>query len=321
MMDVTDRHCRFFLRQLSPAVVLYTEMVTARAILHGDRERLLGHDPAEQPVVLQLGGHDPAELAAAARIGAEFGYDEINLNVGCPSDRVRDGRFGACLMLEPAVVADAVAAMRAVVAVPVTVKCRIGVDEQQGFEFIAPFVARVAAAGCQRFIVHARTAMLGGLSPHENRTIPPLRYDMVRALKRAFPQLQIELNGGLTNLEDIGAELDHVDGVMLGRKIADDPWFLTRLHQRFIDPGYQPPDRATVVRRMHDYAGGVTDRGGRVHHVTRPMLGLFHGERGGRAWRRFLAERVARPGVTPGLLLDSLAVFAQLAQSTERTTQ
>ena len=310
MMDVTDRHCRFFLRQLSPSALLYTEMVTAQAILRGDRERLLAFDPAEHPVALQLGGHDPGELAAAARIGANFGYDEINLNVGCPSDRVQSGRFGACLMLEPQVVADAVAAMRAAVNVPVTVKSRIGVDDQEGFDFLMGFVEPVAAAGCSTFVVHARKAILSGLSPRENRMIPPLRYEVVHALKRARPDLTIVTNGGITTMEAVVAEMAEVDGVMLGRKIVDDPFFLAGLHARFVDPAWQAPERAAVVTRMHDYAADVVAAGGRVHHVTRAMLGLYRGERAARSWRRFLSERVCRPDATPALLLDSLRAVA-----------
>ena len=306
MMDVTDRHCRFFLRQLSPAALLYTEMVTAQAILRGDRQRLLAFDPVEHPVALQLGGHDPQELAEAARIGAAFGYDQINLNVGCPSDRVKAGRFGACLMLEPQVVAEAVAAMRAAVDIPVTVKSRIGVDDQEGYEFLAAFVERVAAAGCTTFIVHARKALLSGLSPKENRTIPPLRYDVVHALKRAMPELTVILNGGIATLDAVAEALGQVDGVMLGRKISEDPYFLASLHRCFVDPAWDPPDRASVVQHMHEYAVRVVETGSRVHHVTRAMLGLYRGEPAGRSWRRFLSERVCRPDATPGLLLDSL---------------
>jgi len=305
MMDVTDRHCRYFLRLLAPGVRLYTEMITTQAILRGDRARLLAFDPAEHPVAIQLGGHDAAELALAARAAADAGYDEVNLNVGCPSDRVRDGRFGACLMGEPGLVADGVAAMCAAVRVPVTVKCRIGIDEQDSYGFLAGFVERVAAAGCRTFIVHARKAILAGLSPHENRTVPPLRYDVVHRLKADFPALTVILNGGITTLEAVAAQLPHVDGVMIGRKAAEDPYFLVALQERFLG-GYGPagaPAREAVVAAMQAYA---EREGVRIHHVTRHMLGLYHGRPGARRWRRFISERACLPGATPGLLARSL---------------
>ena len=256
MMDVTDRHCRYFLRLLAPQLRLYSEMVTARAVLHGDRAHLLGFDAAEHPIAVQLAGHQPAELAEAAKIAVEFGYDEVNLNVGCPSDRVQTGRFGACLMVDPDLVAQCVAAMQAAVEVPVTVKTRIGVDDHDSYEFLADFVATVAAAGCGTFIVHARKAILQGLSPRQNRTIPPLRYDVVHRLKADFPRLRLVINGGLTTLDDIAEQLGRVDGVMLGRKAAEDPYFLAQVQARFFgtaaaDPG---PRRAAVVRSMYEYA-------------------------------------------------------------------
>lgn len=308
MMDVTDRHCRFFLRLLAPGVRLYTEMITAQAILRGDRARLLAFDPAEHPVALQLGGHEPRELAEAARAGAAAGYDEVNLNVGCPSDRVRDGRFGACLMAEPGLVADCVAAMAEAAAVPVTVKTRIGIDDRDDYGFLAGFVARVAAAGCGTFIVHARKAILAGLSPHENRTIPPLRHEVVHRLKAEFPALTVIVNGGITTLDGIAEQLTRVDGVMLGRKAAEDPYFLTQVQERFLG-GAGPagaPDRAEVVRRMQAYAEREAARGVRLHHVTRHMLGLYHGRPGARRWRRFMSERAGRPDATPELLERSL---------------
>lgn len=309
MMDVTDRHCRYFLRQISPHVRLYTEMVTAQAVLHGDRERLLGFDPAEHPLALQLGGHDPLQLAAAARIAAARGYDEINLNVGCPSDRVRDGRFGACLMLEAEQVARCVGAMAEAVAVPVTVKTRIGVDDHDSYEFLAAFVDRVARAGCGTFIVHARKAILQGLSPRENREVPPLQPERVHRLKREFPALRIIINGGIDSIERIDAELALLDGVMLGRKVAGDPCFLAAVEARFLAGTDERPalDRGHVVRRMCDYAQRQADSGVRLHHVTRHMLGLYHGQPGARGWRRFLCEQAGRPGAQPQLLLDSLA--------------
>lgn len=311
MLDVTDRHCRYFLRQLAPRVGLYTEMVTARAVLHGDRRRLLSFNNRERPLALQLAGHEPLELAEAARIAAGCGYDEINLNVGCPSARVHAGRFGACLMTDPDLVARGVAAMRAAVTLPVTVKTRIGVDEHDGYDFLAAFVARVASAGCSRFIVHARKAYLQGLSPAENRSIPPLRYDVVYRLKQDRPDLHVTINGGISCLEDIAGHLARVDGVMLGRKAIEDPCFLARVEQVFLraQPGAGEPDRAAVVRAMYEYARVVLPTGVRLSQVTRPMLGLYHGMPGARSWRRFLAERACRGDARPRLLLESLAVF------------
>jgi tRNA-dihydrouridine synthase A len=308
MMQVTDRHCRYFLRQLAPDVRLYTEMITAQAVLRGDREQLLGFDPAEHPVAVQLGGNDPALLAAAARIAADYGYDEINLNVGCPSDRVRDGRFGACLMYEPDLVAACVAAMRDAAGVPVTVKTRLGVDDHDGYEFLAAFVRRVAAAGCRTFVVHARKAILAGLSPRENREVPPLRYEVVYRLKRDFPELEVIVNGGIGTLEAIADHLRAVDGVMLGRKVADDPYFLAAVQVAFLG-GTPTPTREVVVRCMYDYARRA---GVRVHHVTRHMLGLYRGMPGARGWRRFLAERACRHDAAPELLVESLAALGTL---------
>lgn len=309
MLDVTDRHCRYFLRQIAPGLHLYTEMISAAAVVHGDRSRLLAFDPAEHPVAVQLAGNEPAQLAAASRIAADFGYDEINLNVGCPSDRVQDGRLGACLMAEPERVADCVAAMQAAVAVPVTVKTRIGIDDRDDFDFLAGFVAPVAQAGCGTFIVHARKAILQGLSPHQNRTVPPLRHDRVHRLKREFPQLRIVVNGGIASLDEIEAQLEAVDGVMLGRKAAEDPWFLASVQARFLDasPGPAATDRAAVVRAMHAYLQREQGRGVRPHQVTRHMLGLYRGLPGARGWRRFLAEQACRDGASPELLLWSLA--------------
>ncbi|MCC7330339.1 MAG: tRNA dihydrouridine(20/20a) synthase DusA [Gammaproteobacteria bacterium] len=310
MMDVTDRHCRYFLRQISPRVRLYTEMITAQAVLRGDQERLLGFDPAEHPVAIQLGGHDPVQLAAAARIAADRGYDEINLNVGCPSDRVRDGRFGACLMRDADLVARCVGAMAGAVTVPVTVKTRIGVDEHDSYEFLAAFVERVARAGCGTFIVHARKAILQGLSPRENREVPPLDPQRVHRLKREFPALTVITNGGIRSIEGIAAQLAAVDGVMLGRKAAEDPFFLAEVDARFLaGPDATPvADRADVVRRMCEYAARQARHGVRLHQVTRHMLGLYHGQRGARAWRRFLSERAGSPDATARLLLASLEV-------------
>jgi tRNA-dihydrouridine synthase A len=294
MMDWTDRHCRYFLRLLAPSALLYTEMVTAQAIRHGDRERLLGFDPFEQPVALQLGGSEPEVLAEAARVGADYGYDEINLNVGCPSDRVQSGRFGACLMAEPALVRDCVAAMRAVVEVPVTVKSRIGIDEHEDYGFLRDFVGTVAESGCSVFIVHARKAILGGLSPKENREIPPLRYEFVYRLKQEFPHLTVVLNGGVRDLESVRAHLEHVDGVMIGREAYHNPWFLAELEQALT--GVRPPKREEVMGRFMEYMAGQLERGVRLSAMTRHVLGLYLGQPGARSWRRQLAEGACRPG-------------------------
>ncbi len=303
MMDWTDRHCRVFHRQLTRHALLYTEMVTAEAILHGDRERLLGHDDADHPVALQLGGADPAKLADAARIGRDYGYDEVNLNVGCPSDRVQGGHFGACLMAEPAIVRDCVAAMRAAVDVPVTVKCRIGIDDQDSEADFAHFIDTVANAGCTRFIVHARKAWLQGLSPKQNREVPPLDYDRVYRLKAARPDLTIIINGGITTLKEAHAHLEHVDGVMLGRAAYQKPWLLASVDQEFF--GTQAPGRQRdeVLDVMAQYADAHIARGGRLNNVTRHMLGLYHGEAGGRLFRRYIAENVAGRDAASGDVL------------------
>lgn len=304
MMDWTDRHCRYFHRLLSPAALLYTEMVTTGAVIHGDRERLLGFDPAERPVALQLGGSEPIELARAARIGAEFGYDEINLNVGCPSDRVQKGRFGACLMKEPALVRDCLAAMRSAVEVPVTAKTRIGVDELEGEDFLFGFVDTVAASGIDTVIIHARKAWLKGLSPKENREIPPLAYEQVHALKRRFPELNVVLNGGIVAIDQALEQLGQVDGVMLGRAAYQNPWMLAELSEALGLPGAE--SRRAVVEAMRDYARRHIEAGGRLHHVGRHMLGLFHGQPGARRWRQMLSQNMHRPDAGPELFLEAL---------------
>jgi len=289
MMDWTDRHCRFFHRLLSPHARLYTEMVTAPAVLHGDRARLLGFDPAEHPVALQLGGSDPGELSAAARVGESQGYDEINLNVGCPSDRVQSGRFGACLMREPALVADCIAAMRAAVSIPVTVKCRLGVDQQDEYEDLERFVEIVRATGCNVFAVHARKAWLEGLSPKENREIPPLNYARVYRLKRDFPELTIIINGGIAGVADVHEHLLHVDGVMLGRTAYHEPYRLAEIEHEIF--GTPLPDRDAVLAALKPYIDAHLARGDRLQHITRHILGLYQGLPGARAYRRMLSER------------------------------
>lgn len=293
MMDGTDRHCRFFHRLLSKRARLYSEMITAEAILHGDRDHLLGFDESEHPVALQLGGSDPEKLGRAARVGADYGYDEINLNVGCPSDRVQSGAFGACLMKTPDLVADCVAAMRESVAIPVTVKCRIGVDDQDPRESLFTLVDKVAAAGCKIFIVHARKAWLEGLSPKENRTIPPLDYDLVRLLKKERPALTVILNGGIETIEEAHSFMNDFDGVMLGRAAYGAPYLLSRVDQEFFGDPSAPPSREAVVEKMSSYIKEQFQLGVRPHSVTRHMLGLYHGAPGARAWRRFISENAS----------------------------
>ena len=307
MMDWTDRHCRRFHRVLTRRALLYTEMVTAPAIRHGDRDRLLGFSPAEQPVALQLGGSDPAMLAEAAKIGEDRGYVEINLNVGCPSDRVQDGRFGACLMAEPQLVADCVAAMQRVVSVPVTVKCRIGIDDQDEDEDLNRFVARVSEAGCKTFIVHARKAWLQGLSPKENREIPPLNYGRVHRLKGARPDLTIILNGGLASLDAAAANLGALDGVMLGRAAYHDPWLLAHVDGRFYGAANPVQSRVEAVRAHMPVIARELEQGVWLSRITRHMLGLFHGQPGGRRWRQILSTEACVPGAGLAVIERALA--------------
>ena len=294
-MDWTDRHCRYLLRLISPSVLLYTEMVTAAAILHGDRERLLAFDPAEHPLALQLGGSDPREMAAAARIAEDLGYDEVNMNVGCPSDRVQSGRFGACLMAEPGLVADCVAAMSGAVTIPVTVKSRIGIDDHEDYGFLRDFVDAVAAAGCRVFIIHARKAVLAGLSPKQNREVPPLRYEFVHRIKQDFPQLAVILNGGIRSLDHARDELAVLDGVMIGREAYHNPWILTGFEQEILD-GQPPASRASVVGEWMPYVQTQLEPGRKLSSMTRHALGLYAGQPGARAWRRVLSEQAPRPG-------------------------
>ena len=305
MMDWTDRHCRYFLRLLSPGAMLYTEMVTAAAIHHGDYATLLACDDSEHPVALQLGGSDPALMAEAARRGAEFGYDEININVGCPSDRVQSGQFGACLMDRAELVADCVSAMRASVSVPVTVKTRIGIDDQDSHEYLRRFVDAVRAAGCDKFIVHARIAILEGLSPKENRSVPPLNYERVYQLKRDLPDLEIILNGGVAGISQVDEILQHVDGVMIGRQAYHDPYLLARLEHHF-DPAWALPDRYSIVELMLPYIENELSKGERLGRITRHMLGLFTGEAGARAWRRQISENAFKDGAGTEVVLDAL---------------
>ena len=313
MMDYTDRHCRYLMRLVSPGALLYTEMVTAHALARGDVERLLGFDPSEHPVALQLGGSDPELLARAARIGEEHGYVEINLNVGCPSDRVQDGNFGACLMAEPQLVADCVQAMRAAVRIPVTVKCRIGIDELDDYGFFHHFVSVVREAGIDVFIVHARKAILQGLTPKENREIPPLRYETVARLKRENPDLTVILNGGLKTVADVRQWWPQCDGVMIGRQAYQEPYLLAQLHGEFIDRAWTPPDRHEIVERYADYVERMLGEGHRLPLMLRHIHGLYTGFPGARSWRRYLAEQGNRPDAGAGVLRDSLRVFRSAA--------
>ena len=310
MMDCTDRHCRFFMRLLAPHVRLYTEMIPAAALTRGDASRLLAFDPAEHPVALQLGGAEPGELAAAARLGAAAGYDEINLNVGCPSDRVQSGRFGACLMAVPDRVAAGVSAMRDAVDLPVTVKCRTGIDEQDSYRFLRAFIESVAQAGCDVFIVHARKAILSGLSPKENREVPPLDYDRVYRLKSEFEQLTIVVNGGIASPGEVEGHLHSVDGVMLGREAYRNPYLLCELEATLLG-GANPPPRRQVLIDFLPYVQARLRAGARLHHLTRHILGLYAGEPGARRWRRFIAERAHEPGAGCEVLIASLALVDQ----------
>jgi len=302
MMDVTDRHCRFFLRQVNAKARLYTEMITTGALIHGDVPRHLDFNKEEHPVALQLGGSEPDDLARSAKLGEQYGYDEINLNIGCPSERVQRGAFGACLMAEPSLVARCVQAIRNVVSKPVTVKHRIGIDKVEDYSFVRDFVGTVAQAGCRTFIAHARNAVLKGLSPKENREVPPLKYDYVHRLKKDFPDLEIVINGGITTREQIQEQLKHVDGVMIGRAAYSNPWFLA-------DEG---KTRAQVVQAMADYAR----RQDSLRHVTRHMLGLYHATPRAKLWRRMLSDPLELKRNDPGLILRALeAVEGRLAEA------
>jgi tRNA-dihydrouridine synthase A len=314
MMEWTDRHCRVFLRAITKHTLLYSEMVHTGAILRGDPDRHLGHDPVEHPLALQLGGSDPADLAAAARRGQEYGYDEVNLNVGCPSERVSAGRFGACLMAEPDLVADCVAAMAEAVDIPVTVKSRIGIDDRDSYEELAAFVERVAARGCRTFIIHARKAWLSGLSPKQNREVPPLRYDLVRRIKVDFPTLEIVLNGGVNSLSEAEEHLPALDGVMIGRAAYHDPWMLRDADRRIFGSGEGPLSRHAVIDELLPYVEAQCVAGVPLPRMTRHMIGLFNGLPGARAWRRYLSENAYSKGAGPEVLRAAAARV-----STERT--
>jgi tRNA-dihydrouridine synthase A len=318
MMDWTDRHCRRFHRVLAPSALLYTEMVTTGAVLHGDRERLIGYSPEEHPLALQLGGSEPDELAASARIAEQWGYDEVNLNVGCPSDRVQRGRFGACLMLEADRVRDGVAAMRDAVDIPVTVKTRLGVDDHDSWGFFSDFIGTVAQSGCTVFIVHARKAWLSGLSPKENREVPELRYEWVHRLKREQPGLTVVLNGGIRTVDEAEKHLDPLDGVMLGRAAYQTPWLLAELQARWFEQR-GAATREEAVEHMTDYLREQVERGVPVARISRHMLGLFQGRPGARRWRQYISQHAHLDRANGALLLEALAHMRAGAPITDPT--
>jgi tRNA-dihydrouridine synthase A len=312
MLDWTDRHCRFFHRLLSRHSLLYSEMVTTGALIHGDAQRFLQFDAAENPVAFQLGGSNAHDLALCARMVEDFGYDEVNLNVGCPSDRVQNGRFGACLMAEPELVAECVAAMNQAVKIPVTVKSRIGIDERDSYEELVHFIDTVAKAGCETFIVHARKAWLSGLSPKQNRDVPPLRYDVVYQLKNDYPQLNIIINGGINTLDQVEAMLEQVDGVMVGREAYQNPYLLAEVDQRFYAAKRSLISRQQVVALLIPYIQQqLKNPYVRLNSITRHILGLFHGEYGARLWRRHLSENACRTGATEQVVLEALKFTEQ----------
>jgi tRNA-dihydrouridine synthase A len=306
MMDYTDRHCRYFWRQISRRTLLYTEMITTAAILRGDRQKLLAFSPEEKPLALQLGGDDPKTLAECAQIGQDWGYDEINLNVGCPSDRVQNGQFGACLMARPQQVADCVTKMQQAVSIPITVKHRIGIDDRDSYENLAEFVQIVAEAGCQRFTVHARKAWLTGLSPKENRTIPPLRYDLVYRLKQDFPQLCIEINGGITTIAQVKDHLQAVDAVMIGRAAYDNPYLLATVDRDIYGEDRMPPTRSEIVASMLPYIDHWVHQGLKLHSISRHLLNLFSGQPRNKAWKRYISENSCLPGAGINIIETAL---------------
>lgn len=317
MMDRTDRHYRYFMRQLTQHTLLYTEMVTSAAILHGDRQHLLGFSPQEKPLALQIGGDHPQDLARCAHIAEDMGYDEVNLNVGCPSDRVQSGNFGACLMAQPEQVADCLAAMQSATSLPVTIKHRIGIDDRDRYEDLVQFVDTVAAAGCQRFTIHARKAWLQGLSPKENRTIPPLRYDDVYRLKQDFPHLWIEINGGITTWEDIHHHLRSVDAVMIGRAAYDNPYLFAVADGQVYGESDRPPSRDEVAEAMLPYVEQWVQQGLKLNKITRHMIHLFAGEPGSRAWRRHLTEQSCQAGAGAEVIREALRLRRESGQSAE----
>jgi len=309
MMDCTDRHDRYFLRLIAPDVLLYTEMITTHALIHGDVNYLLQYDSAEHPVALQLGGSNPSSLARCAKIGEDYGYDEINLNVGCPSSRVSSGRFGACLMREPQLVADCVSAMQAQVKLPVTVKCRIGVDDQDSYESLCHFIQLVADAGCKTFIIHARKAWLKGLSPKQNREIPPLRYEVVRQVKQDFPKLTIVINGGIKDVADIDAHLPSVDGVMIGRAAYSNPYLLAQIQSKYFK-NKDILSRHAVMEKFMPYISQQLQNGVKLTNMTRHILGLYQGQRGAAAWRRYLSQHAHQCGADIQIIKQALTLVS-----------
>lgn len=315
MMDWTDRHCRFFLRLFSRHTVLYTEMISTGALLHGDAAKHLRFDPTEHPVAIQLGGSDPREMALCARMAEDAGYDEVNMNVGCPSDRVQSGRFGACLMADPRLVADNVAAMRDAVKIDVSVKTRIGIDRDESTDRMYAVVDAVRATGCRDFIIHARKAWLDGLSPKENREIPPLRYEVVYELKRRHPELDVSINGGITRLDQIARHLEHVDGVMVGREAYHNPYLLASIDSAVFGDDHRLPQRREIVEQLVPYIEREMAAGHSLHSITRHVMGLYQAMPGVRAWRRVLSEKVHRPGAGIATLMEALSHVEQTGEA------
>lgn len=313
MLDWTDRHCRYFLRLISKHSVLYTEMVTTGAIIHGDQERHLRFHQAEHPVALQLGGSDPKDLALCAKIATDYGYDEINLNVGCPSDRVQSGRFGACLMRQPELVAECVNEMQNATPLPITVKTRLGIDDDDNDEFLYRFIEPIRQAGCRTLILHARKAWLSGLSPKQNREIPPLQYSRVHKAKVNFPDLEIIINGGLTSHDEIHKQLQHVDGVMIGREAYHNPFFLAEVDQRYYASDVPVAERNAVINAFIDYAESEIQQGIYLKHMTRHILGLFQGQVGAKRWRRHISQHAYKPGANTQVLRDALELMEQVS--------
>ena len=308
MMDWTDRHARYFLRLISRHTLLYTEMVTTGAILHGDRDKLLAFDPAENPMALQLGGSDPKALAECAKIGEDYGYDEINLNVGCPSDRVQSGKIGACLMAEPELVSACLSAMKKSTNISVTIKHRIGIDDQDSYQHLHNFVQIVSESACDSFIVHARKAILTGLSPKQNREVPPLNYQKVYQLKRDFPQLEIIINGGIRSIDDSTEHLSFVDGVMIGREAYNNPYILSDADNKIFASDNPPLSRVEIIQALIPYIEAHLKSGGKLQHITRHILGLYHSQPNGKLWRRHLSEWVTKPNAGIQVIYDALAI-------------
>ena len=308
MMDWTDRHGRYFLRVISRHALLYTEMVTTGALIHGDRERFLRFDPRERPLALQLGGSDPAELGRCAEFAVDYGYDEVNLNIGCPSDRVTSGRFGACLMAEPRLVADCVAAINEAGPLPATVKTRLGIDQRDSYAHLTEFISAISMAGCKTVILHARKAWLSGLSPKQNREVPPLRYHVVHRVKQDFPDLEVIINGGFKDLEQVSGQLDKVDGVMIGREVYQNPYLLASVDQRIFGAKDPVPTRYEILEDYLAYVEGQLSQGVYLKHMTRHLLGLFQGQPGARSWRRHLSENAYKPGAGVKTVREAMAL-------------